>query len=223
MPKACKYMYKSCLTKKMNAIDTQILNYLKSGERSANEIYEHITEPRDTLKKRVKALKQSGKIISVRRGVYALPGVEKCEPAPETRFFSPKAVGELRQKEDNAATINALLNLYDEVLIGYSVLMREILNSDQSLEKKENFLLDFKNLTLIGDRLMKRWNLENHGYDNNAKQAHEDAKAKTAKDEQKRIAEAPPEENIVVVREYGVTMKEILENMPGQAKEGRTV
>ena len=207
----------------MNAIDTQILNYLKSGERSANEIYEHITEPRDTLKKRVKALKQSGKIISVRRGVYALPGVEKCEPAPETRFFSPKAVGELRQKEDNAATINALLNLYDEVLIGYSVLMREILNSDQSLEKKENFLLDFKNLTLIGDRLMKRWNLENHGYDNNAKQAHEDAKAKTAKDEQKRIAEAPPEENIVVVREYGVTMKEILENMPGQAKEGRTV
>ena len=199
----------------MGAIDTQILEYLKSGQRSAKEIYKDLSEPRDTLQKRIYALKTSGKIKSVKRGVYALAGQENV-------FFA-KAVGELRQKEDNEATINALLNLYDEVLFGYSVLMREILNSDVSLEKKENFLLDFKNLTLIGDRLMKRWNLEHQGYDNNAKQAQEDAKAKTAKTEEERLANAAPEDRLIVVREYGEGMRAILENMPGKSQKERKV
>ena len=199
----------------MNSIDTQILKYLKNGQRSVKDLYKDLPEPRNTLQNRIKALKRKGDIVSVKHGVYALVG--------KGNVFFAKAVGELRQKEDNERTINALLNLYDEVLIGYSQVMREVLNSDESLEKKENFLLDFKNLTLIGDRLIKRWNLENFGYDNNAKQAQEDAKAKTAKTEEERIANAAPEDRMIIVREYGEGMRHILENMPGQAKEDRMV
>ena len=203
----------------MDAIDTQILEYLEGGERLAKEIYDNLCEPRDVLEKRVQALKRNGSIFAVRRGVYALPSRSR---GAENKFSS-EAVDNVRTKADNSATINTLLNLFDEVLLGYSVLMREILRSGADLEQKERFLTDFKNLTLIGDKLLKRWNLETVGYDNNSKQAQEDAKEKTAAREKEALDALPPEAHLKVVREYGDGMREILENMPGKAKADRTV
>lgn len=199
-------------------IDAKILKYLAGGQRCSEDVYNNIDAPREALQTRIKRLKASGKIVSVKHGIYALP--EDAEA--ENSFFS-RATAKLREKSDNAQTINTLLNLYDDVLIGYSLLMREVLNSNVNLESKERFLKDFKDLTLIGDRLLKRWNLENFGYDANTRQAQEDAKAKARKVESEDIASLPPEERVVVVGEYDSVMKELWDNLPESEKDKKTV
>ena len=199
----------------MNTTDTQILKYLSKGARSAKDIYENVAEPRHALRNRIISLKRSGKIVSVRRGVYEISG----DAGDRNAFFSTQT----RTSVDNCATIDRLLNLYDEVLQAYASLMRAVMNSGQDLEKKEAFLKDFKNLTLIGDRLMKRWNLEHVGYDNNARQAQEDAKAKAKRVESENIENLPPEERVVVVGEYDTVMQELWDNLPEPEKEKRTI
>ena len=182
---------------------------------SLDDICEKVAAPRADVLKRRNTLRRAGKIVSVSRCVYVLPDGDRDTNA----FFS----GRIRTAESNGATIDQLLNLYDEVLMAYAILMRSIMRSNQNLEQKERFLKDFKDLTLIGDRLMKRWNLEHVGYDNNARQAQEDAKVKAKKVESENIENLPPEERIVVVGEYDTVMKELFDNMPEPKLEARTV
>ena len=59
------------------------------------------------------------------------------------------------------------------------------------------------------------------GYDSNTKQAHEDAKQKTADRETQELENAPPQSQLKVVREYGEGMREILAKMP-QAEQKKT-
>ena len=199
----------------MPPIDAQILDLLKNGKMSLDDICEEVEAPRADVLKRRDALMRSHKIVSVRRCVYALPDGDR----DTNTFFS----GRIRTAESNGATTDQLLNLYDEVLMAYATLMRSIMRSNQNLEQKERFLKDFKDLTLIGDRLMKRWNLEHFGYDNNTRQAQEDAKAKTVERERSEAENAPPEDKIVVVREYGESMRELLKKMEDSEREERTV
>ena len=190
----------------MPLIDTEILDLLKNGEMSLDDICENVEAPRADVLKRRDALMRSCKIVSVRRCVYAL-----SDGAGDTNaFFS----GRIRTAESNGATIDQLLNLYDEVLMAYATLMRSIMRSNQNLEQKERFLKDFKDLTLIGDRLMKRWNLEHFGYDNNARQAQEDAKAKTRQAEEEQIANAPVEQQVEVLGSFDLRTKELIDGFP---------
>lgn len=203
---------------KQQQIRDEILECLRDGEQKTKDILERVEGGQKSIRNVLRWMEAAGEIVEVKRGNYALPG----DAGAENSFFSRDA-SRLRDKTDNAETINHLLNLYDDVLVGYALLMREILNSDVSLESKERFLKDFKDLTLIGDRLLKRWNLENFGYDANTRQAQEDAKAKARKVEEEEVASLPPEDRIVVVREYDDSMRAVLEKMRGAEKEAKTV
>ena len=93
----------------------------------------------------------------------------------------------------------------------------------EDFEKHLLFIENFKWLTMIADKLMKRWNLEHHGYDTNTRQAQEDAKAKTEEREKAALENAPFEDTIIVVGHYNEGMQEILANLPKKEVEEASV
>ena len=94
---------------------------------------------------------------------------------------------------------------------------------EQHLQKEDVSLDDLKDLILMVDRLMKRWYLVHRGYDANTRQAQEDAKKKTADQEKATLETSPPEDQIVVVREYHESVRKILKGLPKVAQEKHKV
>ena len=149
------------------------------------------------------------------------------KPKTTTQVGRPKGSGatadEKRTAAQNKKTINRLLNLYDEVLMKYSVLIKGVLDSEESLGDKATLLNNFKALSSMADPLMKRWYLVHRGYDSNTRQAQEDAKAKTVAREREAQANAPFEDTIVEVGHYHNDVKELWDNLPKTEQEQRTV
>ena len=139
------------------------------------------------------------------------------------RKGSGAAPDEKRTAVQNKKTINRLLNLYDEVLVKYSGLIKDVLESEESLGDKATLLNNFKALSSMADPLMKRWYLVHRGYDINSRQAQEDAKAKTLARDKQAHANAPPEDRILVVGSYDTVMEELWNNLPDSEKQQRTV
>lgn len=89
------------------------------------------------------------------------------------------------------------------------------MDGEIDFEKRFTFLENFKTLTLIVDRLMKRWALVHVGYENNPQLAKEDAQAKTRAAEEERLKNAPIEDKIQIVASFDPIAKEFIDAIPG--------
>lgn len=187
----------------------QILKLLEDGEKKTGEILNAISGSKWEIRKNLDILSGQETVIKVKRGLYKLnPDIVK--PV-------------IRLEKQNEATINRLLNLYDEVLVKYSGLIKGVLDSEESLGDKATLLNNFKALSSMADPLMKRWYLVHRGYDSNTRQAQEDAKAKTVARDKQAHANAPFEDTIVEVGHYHGDVKELWDNLPKTEQEQRTV
>ena len=178
---------------KIEAEKAEIVDVLWDGEKKTAEIVEGVSRPQKAVRRLLGLLENEGTIVKVKSGLYRLSA--KFAPWTERK---------------NEKVIDSLMKLYEKVL-------------EQRLQAEDISLNDFKSLILMADRLMKRWYLVHRGYDNNTRQAAEDAKKKTVEREKQETENAPPEDQVVVVREYDETMRDVLAKLPGKELKKRTV
>lgn len=185
-------------------LEDRILEVLKAGETQLSEIKEAIGDQVTSVGNCLTRLKTQGKVIRVGQGLYRLPKPSEV----------PARVKISRQEIENIETINKLLTLYDTLLDTVAVSIQE--EDWKGIVEKIETIKSLRWLGATVDQLMKRWYVVHRGYDANTKQAHEDAKKKTAEREKTEMENAPPEDQIVVVREYDETMRDVLAKLPGK-------
>ena len=185
-------------------LEDRILEVLKEGETQLSEIKAAIPDQVTSVGNCLTRLKTQGKVIRVDQGLYRLP-----KPSD-----APAGVKISREEPENIETINKLLRLYDTLLDTVAVSIQE--EDWKGIVEKIETIKSLRWLGATVDQLMKRWYLVHRGYDSNTKQAHEDAKKKTAEREKTEMENALPEEQIVVVREYDETMRDVLAKLPGK-------
>ena len=110
-----------------------------------------------------------------------------------------------------------LLNLYDREMA------RLLSTPNIDYEELESVMGALYRCSMVVERTLKRWYLVDRGYDTNTRQAVEDAKQKTVEREDAKQKNAPPEDQVVVVREYDETMRDVLANLPGKELKKREV
>ena len=187
-------------------IKADILKCLEDGEKTTAEIKKAVSGGDRTIDTCLSELKESGEIVSGKKGVYALP-----EPPVEVQD-APVEMENPRGEAENTETINKMLNLYDKLL---NSVARSIEDEDwDAIVEKIETIKSLRWLGATVDQLMKRWYLVHRGYDANTRQAQEDAKKKTVDREKQALENAPLEDRVVVVREYNESMRDILENLP---------
>ena len=208
--------------KKMeDPIRQHILNELsENGRMRKSEIVATMPDAARKIKTRLSDMTKEGSIESPKRGYYVLPATSAQAALNQQLNEISNA---LRSPDANKNTIDRLLNIYDGVLDNYEAWVLKNVGSETDFEQQLRFIENFKWLTAIGDKLMKRWSLEHVGYDTNTRQAQEDAKAKTAEKEKQALENAPLEESIVVVGHYQEGMQEILANLPKKEVEETSV
>ena len=192
-----------------------ILECVSDGEKTTAEIQAYVQEMLESkpsaVSKALSEMKGRGEIKNPERGQYHLP----------TAQDAPAEVENSRGEAENTETINKMLNLYDKLLDTVAVSIE-----DEDWEGIVDKIEAIKSLRWLGatvDQLMKRWYLVHRGYDNNTRQAVEDAKQKTEDREKQEMENAPPESQVVVVREYDESMRHALANLPGKELKDRTV
>ena len=188
-------------------LDQHILDLLEeNGEMRSRDIYATKPEVNEhTIRSRIGKLKNEGKIEKVKNGVYRKPA---SSPDAQTQFTAEtrkKFSRKVRSAEDNEATISELLNEYDDLFKQW------IADNGIEFEKR---LENFKWLTMIGDKLMKRWSLVHVGYDTNTRQAQEDAKAKTEERQKEALKDAPLEEQVNVIGSFDLDTKQLIDALP---------
>ena len=210
--------------KKRHCIQLHILDALENGdEMHFSEIFASKPDVNSSTRDyHLRQLVDRGEIERVKNGVFRrLPSMDLYKQVREARqkFSSAK-----RSAENNEETINILLNTYDEVLAIFRVWVLEHIASEKiDFEKQLLFIENLKWLTVIGDKLMKRWSLEHVGYDTNTRQAQEDAKAKTAEREKEALKDAPLEDTLTVVGHFHEDLKQLWDKMPPSQKEEEEV
>ena len=184
------------------SIPKQIKSVLSEGPKLRTEIHKSVSGKSESINQAIRRLESGGNIIQIQPEKFSLPEVQDA----------PVEVENPRGEAENTETINKLLNLYDKLL--YAVARSiEAEDWDGIVEKIETI----KSLRWLGataDQLIKRWYLVHRGYDSNTRQAQEDAKKKTVDREKQALENTPPEERVVVVREYNESMRDLLENLP---------
>lgn len=191
----------------------------KNGESHIREISDSMPGVKDSVRDyHIKQLRERGEIERVQNGIYRIPAA--IDAQTHLREARQKFSSDERSAENNEQTINTLLNTYDEVLAIFQVwVLQHIASQKIDFEEQLLFIENFKWLTMIADKLMKRWALVHHGYDTNTRQAQEDAKAKTEAREQEALENASLEDRITVVGHYQEGMKEILQHLPKKELE----
>ena len=196
----------------------RILACLEEGEKDISEIQEAVGASKNSVSVCLTGLVKSGKVVRVRSGVYRLASVADTTVVPADTTVE---VENSRSETENIETINKLLKSYDIVLDNIAETLESELSAKATIEGKINLIKSLRWLGATVDQLMKRWYLVHRGYDSNTKQAHEDAKQKTADRETQELKNAPAEAQLKVVREYGEGMRDILAKMP-QAEQKKT-
>ena len=196
----------------------RILACLEEGEKDISEIQEAVGASKNSVSVCLTGLVKSGKVVRVRSGVYRLASVADTTVVPADATV---AVENSRSETENIETINKMLKSYDIVLDNIAETLESELAAKATIEEKINLIKSLRWLGATVDQLMKRWYLVHRGYDSNTKQAHEDAKQKTADRETQELENAPPQSQLKVVREYGEGMRDILAKMP-QAEQKKT-
>ena len=211
--------------KTQHEIQVHILDTLPNdgGAMHLNELFASKSDvKKPTRDYHVKQLVNRGDIERVQNGIYRKP--TSANPQTQFRQTRKKFSSDARSAEDNEQTINKLLNTYDEVLALFQTwVLTHIVSQEIDFAQQLLFIENFKWLTAIGDKLMKRWAIEHQGYDTNSRQAQEDAKAKTEERQKAALQEAPLEESVQVVGHYHTDLKELWDQMPESEQEKRKV
>lgn len=194
----------------------QIKDFLKDGVKSKAEMSAALSIHPGTLSVTLSKLVKRGEIKSAGTARYVLIG----EPAEaniltNTENLTDKTAGCVneRSESDNIETINKILNLYDILLENLHVGFEMESGQRATIPQKIDLIKSLRWLSATVDQLMKRWYLVHRGYDNNARQAQEDAKAKTVEREKQAVSELPAEERIKVIRSYDETMRDLTEGI----------
>ena len=193
------------------SIAERILEFLENnpGRHKTAEIMKAIGGSRRTSSV-LGELAKNSEITKIKNGTYSGNPSAQAPPNKQLNEISEA----LRTAEDNKKTADTLMNIYDDVLHKYKDWIAEKIDSNIDFEKQLLFIENFKWLTAIGDKLMKRWSLEHVGYDTNTRQAQEDAKAKTAEREKAALEDAPLKDRIQIVGKYDPEAEELLDCIP---------
>lgn len=195
-------------------LDKHILELLdKNGEMHSKDIFASKPEVNlNTFRKRLSKLKADGKIEMPTRSYYALAS---APPSPVAlRQHRKKLSDMLRAPDANKKTIDRLLNIYDKLIDCYEGWIEHNVGANTDFEQQLLFIENFKWLTAIGDKLMKRWSLEHVGYDTNTRLAQEDAKAQTQEREKAALKDAPVEEQVNIVGSFDLDTKTLIDGFP---------
>ena len=200
---------------KKPTIRMRILDFFdnNSGEYKTSEIAAAISASLSNTSKGLKALAGTGNIQQIKNGTYAANDANTHTPASPNQHLN-RIANALRSIDANKKTIDRLLNIYDSVLDNYEAWVGENVGTGTDFEQQLLFIENFKWLTAIGDKLMKRWALEHVGYDTNTRQAQEDAKAKTAEREKAALEDAPLEEQVNVIGSFDLDTKQLIDALP---------
>ena len=198
---------------KKPTIRERILEFFDNhpGEHKTSEIAEAISASLSNTSKGLKSLSSDGEIRQIKNGTYA--GNDASAP-PSLNQHLNYIVNALRESDANKKTIDRLLNIYDNVLDNYEAWVKENVGSGTDFEQQLLFIENFKWLTAIGDKLMKRWSLEHVGYDTNTRQAQEDAKAKTQQREKAELENAPVSERVMIIGKYDPEAETLIDCIP---------
>ena len=200
--------------KEQHWIQIHILDTLKNGdEMRLNKIFASLPDVnKSTRDYHIKQLVNRGEIERVQNGIYR----KSASPDTQTQFNAArkKFSSDARSVEDNEETINKLLNTYDEVLVIFQRWVLQNITQAIDFEQQLLFIENFKWLTMIADKLMKRWSLVHVGYDTNTRQAQEDAKAKTEARQKAALEDAPIEEQVNVIGSFNLDTKQLIDAFP---------
>ena len=197
----------------------------KNGEMHSSDIFASLPDyKQSTIKYWLGKLKKDDKVATRDRSYYSIPTTASTVSTQTSLNDDLNEISDaLRSPDANKNTIDKLMNLYDRHVERYTKWFAKNINSNIDFEKQLLFMENFKWLTMIGDKLMKRWSLEHVGYDSNSRQAQEDAKAKTQAREKAALKDAPLEDTVQVVGHYHTDLKELWDAMPESEKEKRKV
>lgn len=196
-------------------IEQHILDQLaENGKMRTKDIIATMPDEARKIKTALSDMTKDGRIESPKRGTYVLPS-ESTSTQTQLYKARKKFSSDARSAEDNEQTINTLMNTYDEVLAIFQVWVLQNIASDKiDFEKQLLFIENFKWLTMIADKLMKRWALVHVGYDTNSRQAQEDAKAKTEAKQKEALKDAPVEDQVTVLGSFDLETKQLIDNFP---------
>ena len=197
-------------------IEQHILDQLaENGKMRTKNIIATMPDEARKIKTALSEMTKDGRIESPKRGTYVLPPESTSTQTQFTAETRKKFSSDARSAEDNEKTINTLINTYDEVLVLFqSWVLQNMVSEKIDFEKQLLFIENFKWLTMIADKLMKRWALVHVGYDTNSRQAQEDAKAKTEAKQKEALKDAPVEEQVTVLGSFDLETKQLIDNFP---------
>ena len=198
------------------SIAERILEFLKNhpGRHRTAEIKNAISGSSRTSTV-LSELAESGEITQIKQGIYTANNTGNSVSQQTVR----KNLNELREADANKETINILLNTYDFVLAVFQSWILKNIDKDIDFAQQLLFIENFKSITAIGDKLMKRWSLEHVGYDTNTRQAQEDAKAKTAEREKAERENAPLSDRVMIIGKYDPEAEELIDCTPTSLKD----
>ena len=185
------------------------------GTHETAEIAEAIGTSVGSASTTLGVLTTEGRIIRIQRGVYREndDGVSTSTPTrPDAEL--EQISNKLRSADANEKTIDKLLNIYDNLLDNYEGWAADNFKQRIDFEQQLLFIENFKWLTAIGDKLMKRWSLVHVGYDTNTRLAQEDAKAKTEERQKEALKDAPLEEQVNVIGSFDLDTKQLIDALP---------
>ena len=196
------------------SIKSRSLDYLNNnpGEHKTAEIAEAIGASVGRTSSALSELTKDGAIRKIKKGIYSgnnTGASAQTSPNDDLNEISDA----LRSPDANKNTIDKLMNLYDKHVERYTQWFDKSVDDDTDFEECQ-FIENFKGLTAIGDKLMKRWSLEHVGYDTNTRQAQEDAKAKTEERQKAALEDAPLEEQVNVIGSFDLDTKQLIDNFP---------
>ncbi len=196
-------------------IAERILDFLANhpGRHKTSKIAEAIGASIGGTSSALGELAQNSEIKKIKQGTYSgnnAGASTQTRPDAELQNISSS----LRAADANKNTIDKLLNIYDDLLDNYGTWAADNFKQRIDFEKQLLFIENFKWLTMIGDKLMKRWSLEHVGYDTNTRLAQEDAKAKTAEKEKAALEDAPIEEQVRVIASFDLETKKLIDGLP---------
>ncbi len=197
-----------------------IRNLLKqNGEMTTKEIAAALPQYKEgSIRSWLTRNKKRGMVDMPHHGVWCLPSTStstKTRPDEELKQIS----NELRAADANEKTIDKLLNIYDNLLDNYEGWAADNFKQRIDFEQQLLFIENFKWLTAIGDKLMKRWSLVHVGYDTNTRLAQEDAKAKTEERQKEALKDAPIQDKIMIVGKYDPEAEELLDCIPSSLEQ----
>ena len=200
------------------SVRSRSLDYVNNnpGHHQTCDIAEAIGASVSATSTALSKLTKNDEITKIQKGIYTAN--DNGNPSVSQQTLK-KNISALREAEANEETINILLNTYDIILLAYQSWILKNIDKEIDFEKQLLFIENFKWLTAIVDKLMKRWSLVHVGYDTNTRQAQEDAKAETEKRQKAALEDAPLRDRIVVVGKYDPKAEALIDCIPSSLEE----